>query len=74
MTHLDGHARAVEAVGEQHMLAQHPLETRRKLNLRDRECMSEVQGAVRVGVGKVAEPFGELLSDLRRRQTFELLC
>lgn len=73
LTHLDWHARTMEAVREQHPLPQHPLVSRCKLNLGNRESMSEVQGAVHVGVWKVAEPFGELLLDLDPGEALRLL-
>lgn len=72
-TYLDRHTRAVESVGEQHTLAQHPVKTRGELDFGDGERMTEVEGAVCVGEGEVTEPLGELCLDVRFRQTLELL-
>jgi hypothetical protein len=55
----------MEPMREQHPLAQHALETRRKLNLGHRERMPEMQRAVHVRKRKVAEPLGILFEDLR---------
>ncbi len=73
-TYLDRHARAVETVGEQHTLAQHPVEACGELDFGDGERMAEVEGAVRVGEGEVTEPLGELFLDFRWRQALEFLC
>ena len=63
-THLDGHSGDVETVRKEDPLAQHAMIPRSKLNLGYRECVSEVQRAVHVRKGKVAEPFREFLLDL----------
>ena len=71
-THLDGHARAVEPMREQHPLPDHPMVPCSEFDLGDGERMAEVERAVRVREGEVAEPLGELLPDLRRREALEL--
>lgn len=72
-THLDRHARTVESVREQYSFPDHPMISRSELDLRDGECMAEVERAVRVRVGEVAEPLGKLLPDLRGGEAFELV-
>ena len=59
-------------MGEEDALAEHALEARLELDFGDGERMAEVEGAVGVGEGEVAEPLGELLPDLRRRKALEL--
>ena len=54
----------MESVREQHSLAQHPLVSGRELDLRDGEGVAQMQAAVHVGEGEVAEPLGELFADL----------
>lgn len=56
--HLDGHAGAVEALREQHILAQQPVVGGSKLELGQREGMTQVQHAVHVGVGEGAKVLG----------------
>jgi len=60
-------------MGEQHPLAQHPLVPSSKLDLRDGECVAEVQRAVHVRVGERSEPLGPLGLDLGRREACGLL-
>ena len=47
---LRRHARAVEAEGEEHVVAPEPLEGGRELGLGERERVAQVQAAVHVGV------------------------
>jgi hypothetical protein len=63
----------MESVGEQCLLAQQPLITRTKLDFGDRERVSQVKGAVHVGVWKVPEPLGVFLLDLCGRQSSQLI-
>lgn len=63
----------METVREEHPLAHHPLEACLELDFRDGERMSEMERAIGVGEGDVAEPLGVLFLDIRLRQTCELL-
>jgi len=58
--HLDGHAGAVEALGEQHALPAQPVVGGRELELAQGERVAQVQQAVHVGVGEVAEELSEV--------------
>ena len=60
-------------MGEQHTLTQHPLEPGCELDFRDGESVTEMQRAIHVRVGEVAEPFGELLLNLRGSEALGLL-
>lgn len=49
---LDGHARAVESLREEHVLAAQAVEGGRKLELGEREGVAQVQDTVHVGCGQ----------------------
>ena len=63
----------MESVGEQHPLAQQSLITRPKLNLGDRERVSQMKRAIHVGVWEVPEPLGIFLLDLCGRQSSQMI-
>lgn len=60
-------------MGEKDPLAQHTLVPSSELDLGYGKGMPEVQAAVHVGKGKVAEPLGVLLQDLLLGQPRDLL-
>lgn len=55
LTHLDGHARAVEGEGEEHLLALQAVVRGCELQLGQAESVAEVEHAVHVRVREVAE-------------------
>jgi len=63
----------MESMGEQRPLAQQPLVTRTELDLGDRKRVSQVEGAVHVGVWEVSKPLGVFLLDLCGRQASQLI-
>ena len=71
--HLNRQTRDVEPVGEEDALAKQSLVTCRELDLRDGEGMAQMQAAVHVGEGEVAEPLGELFADLGCAEALGLL-
>ena len=72
-TNLDWHAGTVHSDREQGPLPQHSLKAGIELYFGDGESVAEVERAVRVRVGEVAEPLGKLLPDLRGGEAFELV-
>lgn len=69
MAHLDRKTGDMEAVREQDPLPQQPLISCSKLNLRDGEGMSQMQGPVHIGVRKCPKPLRKLLLDLGGGET-----
>ena len=57
---------------EQDALPEQPLVTRRKLNLGDGECMAEMQRAIHVRIGEVAEPFWMFLIQFVRSKVCDV--
>ena len=70
---LDWHTSTMKPVGEQRPLAQQPLITRTKLDLGDRERVSQVKRAVHVREWEISEPLGVFLLDLCGRQSSQLI-
>ena len=63
----------MKPMGEQRPLAQQPLKTCTKLDLRGGKGVSQVKRAVHVRDWKVPEPLGILLFDLCGRQSSQLI-
>ena len=63
----------MESMGEQRPLAQQSLITRTKLDLGDRERVSQVKRTVHVWEREVSEPLGVFLLDLCGRQPCQLI-
>jgi len=60
-------------MGEQRSLAQQPLIARTELDLGDRKRVTQVEGAVHVGIWEVSKPLGVFLLDLCGRQPSQLI-
>jgi len=63
----------MKSMGEQRPLAQQPLITRTELDLGDRKRVSQVEGAIHVGVWEVSKPLGVFLLDLCGREPGQLI-
>ena len=67
-THLDRHTCAMETMGEQHPLSQHPLVSRREIDFGYGKRVAQVQRSIHIRVGKVSKPLWKLFLDLCRTE------
>jgi hypothetical protein len=72
--YLYWHAGNMKPVRKQNPLAEHALVSRAKLDLGDRERVTEVKRAIHVGVREVSEPFRKPLTELSRCKVDHLVC